>query len=225
MTEEAEALRIYIDYDYLAAEQLAELLFRVHEIYSDILYSETPHLRQLPTAPQARLRVDTINTGGSVTVYLVQGITQVVASSDPTLVGVTTDVVALAATGTIILRVLSRWLDVRAKWRRGDRENEARRIENEAGRIELSSRSLDVESKRLDLLRKGLELRAHAEAQIHEHQEIIQQAVDEQLPELSPQQRDGLASQLAPHLEALARLASEDNIRQISITPPDDPVE
>jgi hypothetical protein len=217
MTEEAEALRIYIDYDYLAAEQLSELLFRVHDIYSDILYSEAPHLRQLPTAPQARLRVDAINTGGSVTVYLVQGITQVVASSDPTLVGITSGIVALAATSMVILRVLSRSLDVRAKWRRDDREDAARRIE-------LDSRSLDLESKRLDVLGKELELRTRAEAQVHEQKEIVLQTLAEQFPKRIPEQRDKLADQLAPHLDAITRLMSEDNIRQVSITPPNNAV-
>ena len=218
MTEEADALRIYIDYDYLAAEQLSELLFRVHDIYSEaLLYSEAPHLRQLPTAPQARLRVDAINTGGSVTVYLVQGITQVVASSDPTLVGITSGIVALAATSMVILRVLSRSLDVRAKWRRDDREDAARRIE-------LDSRSLDLESKRLDVLGKELELRTRAEAQVHEQKEIVLQTLAEQFPKRIPEQRDKLADQLAPHLDAITRLMSEDNIRQVSITPPNNAV-
>lgn len=209
MTEETEVLRIYIDYDYLAAEQLGELLLRVHEIYADILYSESPYLRQLPTAPQARLRVDAVNTGGSVVVSLVQGITQVLASSDPTLVGVTGGIAALAATGTIILRVLSRSLDVRAKWRRDDREDEARRIE--------------LESRRLDVLGKELELNARAEALIrqHDNREIVLQVLTEQFPALPPQQQDELANQVIPRLNAIEQVLSEDNIRQVSITPPE----
>src|SRR5580658_4704557 len=159
MTEEAETLRIYIDYDYLAAEQLGGLLSQLHEIYSTILYSEAPYMRQLPSAPQARLRVDAINTGGSILISLVQGVTQVVGSSDPMLIGVTSGIAALGTAGTIILRLLSRSLDVRAKWRRGDREDEA-------ARIELDSRHLDLESHRLEVLGKQLEFRARAENQV-----------------------------------------------------------
>jgi hypothetical protein len=208
MTEEAEVLRIYIDYEYLAAEQLGELLVGVHEIYNDILYSETQHLRQLPTAPQARVRVDAINTGGSVVVSLVQGITQVVGSSNPMLVGVTSGVAALAATSKIILRGLSRSLDVRDKWRRGDREDEAKRLE--------------LDSRRIENLGKELEVRARAEAQNRERddREIVLQVLAEQFSALSQQQRDELADQLVPRLEAITRVLSEDNIRQVSITPP-----
>src|ERR1700722_16592712 len=208
MTEAAETLRIYIDYDYLAAEQLGELLVRVHEIYSTILYSETPHLRQLPTAPQARLRVDAINTGGSVLVSLAQGISQVVASSDPPLVGVASGIAALGATGTIILRILSRSLDVRTKWRRGDREDEAMRIQ--------------LDSQRLDVLGKELELRARTESRIreHEYRDIVRQVLAEKFPESVPQHRDELADQLMPRLDAIIRDLSQENILQVSVPPP-----
>lgn len=209
MTEDAETLRIYIDYEYLAAGQLGELLIRLHEIYSTILYSEAPQLRQLPSAPQARLRVDAINTGGSVLMSLAQGINQVMASSDPTLVGVTSGIAALGATGTIILRILSRSLDVRAKWRRGDREDEAMRIQ--------------LDSQRLDVSGQELELRARAEAQIREHEYtgIVRQVLAEQFPERPPQQRDELADQIVPRLDAIIQQLSQDNILQVSVTPPD----
>jgi hypothetical protein len=216
MTEEAGILRIYIDYDYLAAEQLGELLIRVHEIYSTILYSEAPYMRQLPSAPQARLRVDAINTGGSVLVSLVQGVTQVIASSDPTLVGVTSGIAALGATGTIILRILSRSLDVRAKWRRGDREDEA-------ARIQLDSRRLDLEAQRLEFLGKELEFRARAENQTrgHEYRDIVRQVLAEQFPQRLPQQREELADQVTPIVDAIIQQFSQDNIRQVSVSAPD----
>lgn len=213
---EAETLRIYIDYDYLAAEQLGELLSRVHEVYSAILYSEAPYMRRLPSAPQARLRVDAINTGGSVLISLVQGVTQVVGSSDPALIGITSGIAALGATGTVILRILSRSLDVRAKWRRGDREDEA-------ARIELDSRRLDLETHRLEVLGKELEFRARAESQIHEydHREVLRQVLAEQFPQRLPQQREELADQLTASLDAIIQQLSQDNIRRVSVTPPD----
>jgi hypothetical protein len=208
MPEEASALRIYIDYDYLAAQQLGDLLIGLHGLFDEILYADAPYLRQLPSAPAARLRIQRIDTGNSVTVYLMQGITQVVKSADPTLVSVTSGTAALAAAGTLILRLLRRAEDLRAKWQHDSRLDEQRKIE--------------LAGKRLDLAGKELELRALAESEQNRRMRLAdaKAVLDQQTPNRDPQQQEVLAERLAPHLDAIAQLVYDENIRRIEVTLP-----
>ncbi len=208
MADEMSALRIYIDYEYLAAQQLGELLLGVHGLFDDLLYADAPYLRELPSAPAARLRIETVETGGSITVSVVHGITQLVGSADPALVSVTSGLAALVATGSLVLRLLNRAEDLRAKWLRDHRIDEHHKLE--------------LADKQLDVIGKGLELRALAEtAQSRQLSlEDTKAVLAEQAPNRPPDQQDALAERLKPHLDAIAQIIYDDNIRRVSITLP-----
>jgi hypothetical protein len=55
MPANASDLSVYLEYEYLAARQLGGLLLGLHGVYDELLYADAPFLRQLPTAPAARL--------------------------------------------------------------------------------------------------------------------------------------------------------------------------
>jgi hypothetical protein len=72
-------------------------------------------------------------------------------------------------------------------------------------------------------LGKELEFRDPAEKQIreHEYKDIVRQVLAEQFPRRLPQQREELADQLTAGLDAIVQQLSQDNIRQVSVTAPD----
>jgi hypothetical protein len=203
------ALSFYIDYEYLAAQQLGDLLLGLHGVFDDLLYADEPYLRQLPSAPAARLRIQAIETGNSMTVYLVHGVTQLVGAADPALVSVASGAATLTATGMLILRLLHRAEDLRGKYLRDSRADE--------------QAQLDLADKRLDLARKSLELRA-ATAELEQRQlrvEDVKTILAKQDPNRQPEQRSALAEQLMPSLELIVRTIDSDNIRSARITLPE----
>lgn len=208
--DETSTLSIYIDYEYLAAQQFGELLIGLHGVFDEFLYADAPYLRQLPSAPAARLRIETVEIGNSLTVYLVHGITQLVGAADPALVRVASGMAALTATGALVIRLLRRAEDLRAKYMSDSRADERARLE--------------IAEKRLDLAGKGLELRASA-AEIEQIQQTrladTKAVLAEQAPDRQPEQQDVLAVRLMPHLDAIARIMTDDNIRAMRITLPE----
>jgi hypothetical protein len=206
MVDAASELRIYIDYEYLAVQQLGELLVELNELFDKILYAEAPYLRDLSSAPAARLRIASVVTGESITVCVTQGVMQVIGSSDPALVRVVGGAGALVVLGRLVIRLLSRVVDLRAKWRHDNRADE--------------SQQLELAEKRLDLIGKGLELRSLIEAE-QSRQLMIQDTMEiltEQLPDRSPAQLEALAEQLKPHVSAFMRTVSDPNIRRVDVT-------
>jgi hypothetical protein len=203
--DDAPAMRVYLDYDYLAAQQLGELLVGLHGLFDEIQYAGAPYLRQLPTAAAARLRIEAAETGRSITVTLVPGLTQLVASADPALVSVVSGAAVLAAVGTAIMRVLSRAEGLRAKWRHDNRVDEMERLE--------------IADKRLDVIAKERAL-AGLEQDRHRRLSDTRAVLGEHLPERAAQQHDALAERLLPHLDAIAAILGDDNIRGVRITLP-----
>lgn len=212
MPANASDLSVYLEYEYLAARQLGGLLLGLHGVYDELLYADAPFLRQLPTAPAARLRIDTVETGSSVTVYLAHGITQLTASADPSLVGLASGMAALTATGALILRILHRFEDLRAKVMRDSRENER-------AQIELADKRLDLAAKVLELSVSLGEVEQVKRAQLAE----VKTVLAEQTPDRTPDQQDALAARLMPHLDAIAQVVSEESIRAVRIVLPDPP--
>jgi hypothetical protein len=212
MPANASDLSVYLEYEYLAAQQLGGLLLGLHGVYDELLYADAPFLRQLPTAPAARLRIDTVETGSSVTVYLAHGITQLTASADPSLVGLASGMAALTATGALILRILHRFEDLRAKVMRDSRENER-------AQIELADKRLDLAAKVLELSVSLGEVEQVKRAQLAE----VKTVLAEQTPDRTPDQQDALAARLMSHLDAIAQVVSEESIRAVRIVLPDPP--
>lgn len=208
MTDATPQLRLYIEYEYLAAQQLGELLAQLHLLFDELQYAEAPYLRQLSSTPAARLRVASAATGESITVYLAQGIMQLVKSSDPaltTIVGGTTGLVVL---GRLLIPLLNRIGALRAQWRRDNRTDEYQRLQ--------------VTEKEIEVKGKEFELRQHIEAQ-QARQIMLQETMEiltEQFPARTAVQREELAAHLQPHLDAFIRTASEPNIRRVEVTLP-----
>jgi hypothetical protein len=205
MPEEAPAIRIYLDYDYLAAQQLGQLLLGMHGLFDEIQYADAPYLRQLPSAPAARLRIEHAETGGSIVVSFVHGVTQLVGSADPALVSVVSGVTALTATGTLIVRLLSRTEDLRAKWRHNHRVDEIERLE--------------VADKQLDVIAKGRALANMGEDPQFRLDET-RAVLAEYFPARPAERQATLAERLAPHLDAITQIIGDDNIRGVQITLP-----
>lgn len=208
MADDLPALSLYLDYEYLAAQQFGDLLLGLHGVFDELLYADSPVLRHLPTAPAARLRIKTVETGSSITVYVIQGVTQMVGSADPSLVGVASGLTALAAAGTLIMRLLHRAEDLRAKWLRDNRANE--------------QQQLDVAAKRLDVFSKELQLRELAGTKQNQQARLEDTlaVLAEQNPDRNPEQQSALAGRLTPHLDAIARIMYDDNIREMRVTLP-----
>jgi hypothetical protein len=210
MSADSPTLNVYIAYEYLAAQQFGELLLGLQGVYDELLYADAPFLRQLPSAPAARLRIETIETGNSVTVYLAHGITQLVGSADPSLVRAAGGVAALTATGTLIMRLFHRAEDLRAKFLRDSRANEREQIE-------IASKKLDLAGKARELGASAAEIEQIRQASLAE----VTTALAEQAPGRPPAQQDALAERLMPYLETIARIVADENIREVRITPPD----
>lgn len=209
MPEDRAVLSVYLDYEYLAAQQLGDLLLGLHGVFDELLYADAPYLRQLPSAPAARLRIETVETGNSVTVYLAHGITQLVGSADPALVRVMSGAVALTATGRLVIRLLHRAEDLRAKILRDNRADERAQLE--------------LAEQRLELAGKGLELRAAA-AEMERRQvlqEDVRAALAQVVPDRQPDQQAALAERLTAPLELIIRTVDSDNIRSTRITLPE----
>jgi hypothetical protein len=205
MPDHVPAIRVYLDYDYLAAQQLGEFLLGLHGLFDEVQYAAAPHLRQLPSAPAARLRIETAETGGSITLSLVAGVTQLVGSADPALVSVLSGVTVLTIVGTAITRVLSRAEDLRAKWRHDNRVDEVERLE--------------IADKRLDVIAKGRAL-ADLEQDRQSRLNDTKAVLTEYLPARPAEQQDALAERLVPHLDAIVRIIGDDNIRGVQIALP-----
>jgi hypothetical protein len=212
MPANASALSVYLDYEYLAAQQLGGLLLGTHGVYDELFYADAPFWRQLPNAPAARLRIDTVETGNSVTVFLAQGITQLVGSADQPLVQVASSTAALTATGALILRFLHGWVNLRAKITRTSREHKL-------AQIEVADKGLDLAIKARDA---GISL---AEVERVERPRLaqVEAILSGQAPGRTPDQRAALARRLMPHLDAIALVLAEENIREVRITLPDPP--
>jgi len=205
MPEEAPAIRVHLGYDYLAADQLGRFLLGMHGLFDEIQYADAPYLRQLPSASAARLRIEYAVTGSSITVSLVHGVTQLVGSADPALVSVVSGVTALTATGTLIVRLISRTEDLRAKWRHDNRMDELER--------------LDVADRQLDVIAKGRALAGMEkgpQSRLNETEAVLV----EYFPARPAEQQASLAERLAPHLDAITQIIGDDNIRSVQITVP-----
>jgi hypothetical protein len=207
MPDNRSALSIYLDYDYLTARQLGGLLLDMHGVFDGLLYIDAPWLRHLKYEQEASLRISAVDTTSSVTVYLVQGITQVVGSADPGLVATVSGVAALTTMGTLMLRMLNRAEELRAKFLQDNRANEARQLE--------------LKEKRLALQGQELKLSARAELERGQRVTDAKAVLAEQYPGLSPAQRDALSEQLWPHLESILELTQAENVRRIEITLPE----
>lgn len=212
MPANASTLSVYIDYDYLAAEQLGGLLLGLHGVYEELLYADAPFMRELPGASAARLRIDTVETGNSVTVHLAQGITQLVGSADPSLVQVAGSTAALTATGVLILRFAHSFENLRAKIMRNSRTNELAEIEVADKRIDLAAKAREASTSRAEVERAERPRLAEVEV-----------ALADQAPDRTPAQRAALAERLMPRLDAIALILAEGNIREVRITLPDPP--
>jgi hypothetical protein len=209
VSDDHSALTVYISYQYLAAQQLGTLLLELHGLFDELLYADTPEFRQLPSAPAARLRVESVVTGNSITISVVQGVTQMVGSADPTMVGVASGLATLSAAGMLLLRMLHRAEDLRAKWLRDSRENDRQRLE--------------LAGKKIDLLGKELQLSAHVAEAARNRQAIFADTVQvlaEQAPNRQPTQQEILAERLVPHLDAIAQVAYDENINTMRVTVP-----
>jgi hypothetical protein len=210
MPANASDLSVYLGYEYLAAEQLGGLLLGLHGVYDELLYADEPVMRQLPGGPAARLRIAAVETGNSVTVYLAQGITQLVGSADPSLIQVAASTAALTATGALILRFAHGLEKLRAKIMSDNRTNELAEI--------------DVADKRMDLAIKAREAGAsRGEVERAERPRLadVEVVLAEQTPARTPAQRAALAQRLLPRLDAIALILAEENIREVRITLPD----
>jgi hypothetical protein len=212
MADDPSALHIHIRFDYLNAQQLGRLLLGLDGIYEDVLYAEAPHLKGLPSSGQARLRVGTVRTGNSITVEVVQGITQVAASADPTLVGIASGAGTLLTLGLLLTRflrsaigVLDAREDLRDKKVRNQLEHERQRIEIDG--LHLTLRGLaDIE--RSERIRRQLE--------------DVNLVLSEQVPQLTPARREELATDVQQRLQAVERVFGSANIQRVSIALPRD---
>lgn len=209
MPDDSLALVIYVSYEYLAVQQLGVLFLGLHGLFDELLYADVPEFRELPGAAAARLRIETVATGDSITVSVVQGVTQIAGSADPSLVGVASGLAALSGAGMLLLRLLHRAEDLRAKWLRNSREND--------------ERELDLAGKRLDLLGKELQLSDRV-AELARNREAILgdtlAVLAEQAPDRPSAQQEALAERLRPHLDAIAHLVYDDNISTVRVTVP-----
>jgi len=207
--DDSPVLTIYVSYEYLAVQQLGTLLLELDGLFDELLYADAPDLRELPSAPAARLRIQTVVTGESITVSVIQGVTQIAGSADPSMVGIASGMAALSAAGMLLLRLLHRAEDLRAKWLRDSRENDQQHLELARKRLELRGRELELNASMADA------------AQSRRSAFLVTLAVlAEQAPSRDPDQQEALAERLMPHLEAIARIAGDENIRTIRVTAP-----
>jgi hypothetical protein len=208
--DDSPVLTIYVGYEYLAVQQLGILLLELHGLFDELLYADRPVFRELPSAPAARLRIETVMTGESITISLVQGVTQVVGSTDPSVVGIASGMAALSGAGMLLLRLLHRVEDLRAKWRRDNRENDRQQLELAEKRLELRSRELELNVRMADAAQNRQAVLLDTLA-----------VLAELAPDRDPVQQEALAERLMPHLDALAQVASDQNIHTMRVTVPE----
>jgi hypothetical protein len=110
--------------------------------------------------------------------------------------------------GTLLLRLLSRAEDLRAKWRHDNRTDEYQKLE--------------LAEKRLDVIGRELELRAFARTAENRQLRLedTKAVIVEQIPNRPAEQQDALAEQLMPNLDAIAEVMCDDNIRRVRIALP-----
>lgn len=209
MPDDPPVLTIYLGYEYLAVQQLGILLLELHGLFDELLYADAPVFRDLPSAPAARLRVETVVTGESITISVVQGVTQVVASADPSVVGIASGMAALSAAGMLLLRLLHRAEDLRAKWLRDSRENDRQHLELDGKRLELRSREMELNASMAESAQNRRAVLLDTLA-----------VLAEQVPDRDPAQQEALAERLMPHLDAIAQIASDENIHTTRVTVP-----
>lgn len=210
MPDDPPATTIYIGYEYLAAEQLGILLTELHRMFDKVLYADRPAFRTLPDAPEARLRIETVVTGDSITIAVVQGITQVIGSADPAMAGIVGGAAALYVVGRLLLGILNRIEALRARVLRDNRENDR-------GHLEL-------DAKRLELLGQQQELTARPTAELDSPRADLSDmlvVLEAAAPDRSHARQLALAERLKPHLDAIAQIASDENIHIVRVTVPE----
>lgn len=209
MPDDSPVLTVYVGYQYLAAQQMGILLVELHGLFDELLYADRPIFRELPSAPAARLRIETVVTGESITISLVQGVTQLMGSADPSMVGIASGMAALSGVGMLLLRLLHRAEDLRAKWLRDSRENDRQQLE-------LAEKRLDLRSRELELNARGADAAQSRRAALLDTLAVL----NELAPGRDPDQQEALAERLMPHLDAVAQIASDENIHTMRVTVP-----
>jgi hypothetical protein len=203
-------MTIYIGYEYLAAEQLGILLIELHRMFDEVLYADRPAFRTLPDAPEARLRIETVVTGESITIAVVQGITQVIGSADPAMAGIVGGAAAVYVVGLLLLGILNRIAALRARVLRDNRENDRGH--------------LDLDAKRLELLGQQQELIATPTAESDSPRADLSDmlvVLETAAPDRSHDRQLALAERLKPHLDAIVQIASDENIHIVRVTVPE----
>ena len=210
MPDDPPVMTIYIGYEYLAAEQLGILLIELHRMFDEVLYADRPSFRTLPDAPEARLRIETVVTGESITMAFVQGITQVIGSADPAMTGVVGGAAALYVVGRLLLGTLNRIEALRARVLRDN-------MEHDRGRLDLDARRLEILSQQQELIARPTAELDSPRADLSDMLTVLETAAP-------GRSRDGhlaLAERLKPHLDAIAQIVSDENIHIARVTVPE----
>jgi hypothetical protein len=199
-------MTIYIDYEYLAAEQLGTLLAGLHGLFDEILYADFPAFRTLPNAPRARLRIETVATGNSITLSLVPGITQVVTAPGMAMTQLAGGAAALFGVARLVLGLAGKMETLRAKVLRDNRENEL-------GKLEVKAKNLEVQSKQQELIPRPAAEPEFPRTDLSDILAVLQTMA----PDRSRDQQEALAERLKPPLDMIIQVVSDKNIRIVRV--------
>jgi hypothetical protein len=163
-TDEPGPLRIYLEYDYLLAEDLADILACVHVIYEQTFWSEIPALIGTPHQRSYSIRVVRADTSHSILLEF-QALGQVVAGLDPTLAGIGGGAVVLGLTARILINTFRSGHQVMSAAAMQRLEVQMRRNEIAAAG---ARSSLEIERAQVDLeiVRRDAEFRDFVQSAI-----------------------------------------------------------
>ena len=210
-----QPLNIYLRYEYITTRQVGDLLTSLSTLYNGLRFASLPDLREVPPNRANELRVDSVRTGDSIIIEVIEGIDQIVKSLDPTLATTIAATPPLAALWGLLYRLVDK--------------TEALVNRGLTNRIERGQASADLVSRRqeLELRKREIEHRTQEMAReeyiraLHDAAALAQG----QIPQVTPP-RDQvsyystMASEAAPALDQLIAIVLAANVLEMRIPPP-----
>jgi hypothetical protein len=203
-----QRLTIYVSYDeYLNARQLSGLLESLDSLYDILRYASSPQLRGLlPRPANTELRIAAVATGNSITIQVVEGVTQLVQSMDPALAGTIAGAPAVVALGALMYRILD-------KSEQLIHRTMTNKIERESSRTELAASRAELEHRKQELARHEFVVALHDAAALMQGQVPAVTPTDNHSSSYS-----AMSTEAMPALEQFLRVVEATNIRHVRIT-------